>query len=66
MSLLQQPRYAAARALRDALEAAITLVAANMARQVGRGKIAEADMDAALKRIETTITCIGWSHDQGP
>lgn len=40
----------------DALKAALELVEGNMARQVGRGKIAEADMTAALARITTTQT----------
>jgi len=40
----------------DALEAAMEIMRGNMARQVGRGKISEADMDAALARITTTTT----------
>ncbi|WP_424984970.1 3-hydroxybutyryl-CoA dehydrogenase [Microbulbifer sp. S227A] len=39
----------------DALDAAIAGIDGNMGRQVGRGKIAEADMQAAMKRIETTL-----------
>jgi len=38
----------------DALSKAMELMRGNMARQVGRGKIAEADMEAALGRIKTT------------
>ncbi len=40
----------------DALKQAVELVEGNMARQVGRGKISEADMTAALARIKTTPT----------
>jgi len=40
----------------DALTSAMDLMRGNMARQVGRGKIAEADMEAALARITTTTT----------
>ncbi|MEX0349256.1 MAG: 3-hydroxybutyryl-CoA dehydrogenase [Paracoccaceae bacterium] len=39
----------------DALDNARTLIEANMARQVSRGKITEADMQAALGRIHTTL-----------
>ncbi|MEQ6201891.1 3-hydroxybutyryl-CoA dehydrogenase [Sulfitobacter sp. HNIBRBA2951] len=38
----------------EALKAAMEVMRGNMARQVGRGKIAEADMEAALARITTT------------
>ncbi|MGC1503278.1 MAG: 3-hydroxybutyryl-CoA dehydrogenase [Sulfitobacter sp.] len=38
----------------DALKAAIETIEGNLSRQVGRGKIAEADMVAALGRIGTT------------
>ena len=38
----------------EALDKAMALIEANMARQVGRGKVAEADMTAALKRIVPT------------
>ncbi|WP_299876253.1 3-hydroxybutyryl-CoA dehydrogenase [uncultured Sulfitobacter sp.] len=40
----------------DALKQAVELVEGNMARQVGRGKVSEADMTAALARIKTTPT----------
>jgi len=40
----------------DALRDAVALVEANMARQVGRGKVSQADMSAALTRIKTTST----------
>lgn len=40
----------------DALSDAMELMRGNMSRQVGRGKIAEADMEAALGRISTTTT----------
>lgn len=40
----------------DALNAALEIMRGNMSRQVGRGKIAEADMEAALARIKTTTT----------
>ncbi|WP_146346132.1 3-hydroxybutyryl-CoA dehydrogenase [Falsiphaeobacter marinintestinus] len=39
----------------QALDAALASVHKNMARQVSRGKMTEADMDAALKRIVTTL-----------
>ncbi|WP_300064169.1 3-hydroxybutyryl-CoA dehydrogenase [uncultured Roseobacter sp.] len=40
----------------DALDAALQLMEANMARQVSRGKITEDDQAAALGRIKTTQT----------
>jgi len=40
----------------EALAKAMEIMRANMARQVGRGKVAEADMEAALARITTTAT----------
>ncbi len=40
----------------DALSAAMEILRGNMTRQVGRGKIAEADMESALARITTTTT----------
>ncbi|WP_299025271.1 3-hydroxybutyryl-CoA dehydrogenase [uncultured Sulfitobacter sp.] len=40
----------------DALTAAMEIMRGNMSRQVGRGKISEADMEAALARISTTTT----------
>jgi len=46
----------------DALAAAMDLMRGNMSRQVGRGKIAEADMEAALARITTTVAL----KDLGP
>jgi 3-hydroxybutyryl-CoA dehydrogenase len=46
----------------DALSAAMEIMQGNMARQVGRGKIAEADMNTALARITTTTTL----KDLGP
>ncbi|MCX7566791.1 3-hydroxybutyryl-CoA dehydrogenase [Sulfitobacter sp. F26169L] len=46
----------------DALSKAMDLMRGNMSRQVGRGKITEADMDAALARIKTTVTL----SDLGP
>jgi 3-hydroxybutyryl-CoA dehydrogenase len=39
----------------DALDAALATVHKNMARQVSRGKLEEATMDAALARIQTTL-----------
>ena len=39
----------------QALDAAIAAIRKNMARQAGRGKITEAQMDAALARITTTL-----------
>jgi 3-hydroxybutyryl-CoA dehydrogenase len=38
----------------DALSKAMEVMHGNMSRQVGRGKIAEADMEAAIARITTT------------
>ncbi|MEH6645238.1 3-hydroxybutyryl-CoA dehydrogenase [Sulfitobacter sp.] len=46
----------------DALNSAMEIMRGNMSRQVGRGKITEADMNAALERIKTTTTLI----DLGP
>jgi 3-hydroxybutyryl-CoA dehydrogenase len=40
----------------EALENAVKLIEANLSRQVGRGKIAEAEMIGALARIATTQT----------
>ncbi|MFT4959053.1 MAG: 3-hydroxybutyryl-CoA dehydrogenase [Paracoccaceae bacterium] len=40
---------------KDSLIAAVSQIDQNMARQVGRGKLAEADMKAAMGRIETTL-----------
>ncbi|MFK7836090.1 MAG: 3-hydroxybutyryl-CoA dehydrogenase [Sulfitobacter sp.] len=40
----------------EALDNAMQLVEGNMSRQVGRGKIAEADMMQAMQRISTTTT----------
>ena len=40
----------------EALSAAMEILRGNMTRQVGRGKIAEADMETALARITTTTT----------
>lgn len=40
----------------DALQNAVKLVEANMARQAGRGKITDDEMTSALSRIETTTT----------
>ncbi len=39
----------------DALDAAMETIRTNMERMVGRGKMAEADMNAALKRITPTL-----------
>jgi 3-hydroxybutyryl-CoA dehydrogenase len=39
----------------DSLTAAVSLIDQNMARQVGRGKLSEADMKAAMGQIETTL-----------
>ncbi|MEO9780689.1 MAG: 3-hydroxybutyryl-CoA dehydrogenase [Sedimentitalea sp.] len=39
----------------DALDAAISGIDGNMGRQVGRGKISEAEMQTAMKRIGTTL-----------
>jgi 3-hydroxybutyryl-CoA dehydrogenase len=41
---------------REALDNAIALIEKNLERQVSREKITEADKDAALKRISTTLT----------
>ncbi len=41
---------------RGAIESALRLVEANLARQVNGGRIAEKDAKAALKRISTTMT----------
>ena len=46
----------------DALTSAMEILRGNMTRQVGRGKIAEADMEAALARIRTTTAL----KDLGP
>ena len=40
----------------EALEKALTIVEGNMARQAGRGKITDAEMVDAMKRIGTTTT----------
>lgn len=40
----------------DALSKAMEVMHGNMSRQVGRGKIAEVDMEAAIARITTTKT----------
>ena len=40
----------------EALDKAMSLIEKNLARQVGRGKVAEEDMTAALNRIATTTT----------
>lgn len=40
----------------QALDAAMSAIEANMARQVSRGKVSEADMQAALGRITTTLS----------
>jgi 3-hydroxybutyryl-CoA dehydrogenase len=42
----------------EALSNAMEIMRGNMSRQVGRGKIAEADMEAALARIKTTTKLI--------
>ena len=39
----------------QALDNAVATIRKNMARQVGRGKMAEADMEASLARISTTL-----------
>jgi 3-hydroxybutyryl-CoA dehydrogenase len=46
----------------EALDRAVAQVDTNLGRQVGRGKISEADKDAALARIRTTMTL----KDVGP
>jgi len=40
----------------DALSNAVALIDRNISRQVSRGKVAQADMDAAMARIRTTTT----------
>ncbi|TMV03690.1 3-hydroxybutyryl-CoA dehydrogenase [Ruegeria sediminis] len=40
---------------KDALDQAIETIEANMARQASRGKITDDEMQAALKRIQTTL-----------
>ena len=40
----------------DALDKAVELIKGNMARQVGRGKISEEAMTAAMGRIKTTLS----------
>ncbi len=40
----------------DALKAAVETIQGNLSRQVGRGKISEADMTGAMGRITTTTT----------
>lgn len=40
---------------KDSLSAAIAQIDQNMARQVGRGKLSEPDMKAAMGRIQTTL-----------
>lgn len=49
---------------REALDSALELIRKNLNRQVSRGKITEADQDAALGRIKTSMTLsdLG-SHD---
>jgi len=46
----------------EALAASMALIEKNLARQASRGKISDADMDSALKRIQTT----GTLSDLGP
>ena len=41
---------------RESLESALETIRTNLGRQVGRGRISEADRDAALARISTTMT----------
>ena len=41
---------------RDALDAAVALIDRNLTRQVSREKIGQADKDAAMGRIHTTLT----------
>jgi 3-hydroxybutyryl-CoA dehydrogenase len=38
----------------EALDKAVALISRNITRQVGRGKVTEAEMDAAMARIRTT------------
>jgi 3-hydroxybutyryl-CoA dehydrogenase len=47
----------------DSLQSAVEIIEANMSRQVGRGKISEADMKGAIGRISTTqkLTDLGQS-----
>ena len=40
----------------DALDKAVALIDRNIARQVGRGKVSEAEMADAMARIRTTTT----------
>ena len=40
----------------EALQKAVDTITGNLDRQVGRGKVTEADRDATLKRIVTTQT----------
>jgi len=40
----------------EALKGAVDTITGNLDRQVGRGKVAEADRDATLARITTTQT----------
>lgn len=40
----------------DALKKAVEIIEGNMSRQVGRGKISDADMSGAMNRIATTTT----------
>jgi 3-hydroxybutyryl-CoA dehydrogenase len=40
----------------DALQKAVEIIDGNMSRQVGKGKISEAEMTTAMKRIATTTT----------
>ncbi len=39
----------------DALDSAVAAIDGNMARQAGRGKISESDMQTAMQRINTTL-----------
>ncbi|MYM56707.1 3-hydroxybutyryl-CoA dehydrogenase [Thalassovita mangrovi] len=41
---------------REALDAAVALISRNLDRQVSRDKISQADKDAAMARIDTTLT----------
>ena len=43
----------------EALQKAVDTITGNLDRQVGRGKVTEADRDATLKRIVTTQTLAG-------
>ena len=40
---------------REALDSALDIIRKNLGRQVSRGKISEAEQDAALGRIKTTM-----------